>query len=98
MIKYFLSIICIFSFTICFSQKTTYIGKCKFYYEKVAPSYSTIVGSMKVYHNGDFKQKGLDGKYNIWSCSGTVWVIFNTREAAEKNKFIVGNVQTCNNF
>lgn len=90
--------ISILTVPICFSQKTQLIGKCKFYYEKDAPKYSTIVGGMKVYHNGDLKKKGIDGKYDLWTCTGTVWVIFDTKEAAEKNRFILGNVQTCSNY
>jgi hypothetical protein len=53
---------------------------------------------MTVYHNGDFKEKSLNGKYTFYTCTGTVWVIFHTKKAAETSKFLGGNVQTCSDY
>lgn len=80
------------------SQRAVHIGKCKFYYEGQQPSRTTIIGRMKVYHNGDLKKKFIEGRKNVWTCTGTVWVIFDDRKTAEENIFIGGAVQTCNNF
>jgi len=81
-----------------FCQNSRTIGKCQFYYEKVAPSQSSLINGMTVYHNGDFKEKSLNGKYTFYTCTGTVCVIFHTKKAAETSKFLGGNVQTCSDY
>lgn len=93
-----LSIIFVAFFQLANCQNSRIIGKCQFYYEKDAPRQSTSTNGMTIYHNGDFKAKGVNGKYTIYTCTGTVWVIFHTKKAAETSKFLGGNVQTCSNY
>ena len=77
----------------------TLIGKCRFHHENDAPRYTTMIGSMTVYHNGDFKKKSVEGKYDCYEGSGRICVIFNTKKVAETFKFIgKGNIQTCINY
>jgi hypothetical protein len=80
------------------SQQSVSIGKCRFFYQGKQPKNTTIIGRMKVYHNGDLKKKFIEGRVNVWTCTGTVWVIFDDRKTASENRFIGGAVQTCNNF
>lgn len=79
-------------------QKLYTVGKCQFFYEKEAPRQTLLINGMSVYHNGDFKVKSIEGKFTFYTCSGTVWVIFHTRKAAETSKFLGGNVQTCSDY
>lgn len=79
-------------------QKSYTIGKCQFFYEKEVPRQNLLINGMSVYHNGDFKVKSLEGKFTYYTCSGTVWVIFHTKKAAETSRFLGGNVQTCSDY
>lgn len=81
-----------------YSPVSIIIGKCQFFYVKNPPRQSLLTNSMSVYHNGDFKVKSTNEKYTFYTCTGTVWVIFHTKKAAETSKFLDGNVQTCSDY
>jgi len=94
----FLSIFLFAFFQLIICQNSRTIGKCQFFYEKEAPRQSLLINGMSVYHNGDFKVKSLNGKNTFYTCTGTVWVIFHTKKAAETSKFLGGDVQTCSDY
>ncbi|KAF0239157.1 MAG: hypothetical protein FD181_542 [Prolixibacteraceae bacterium] len=78
------------------TPQDTWIGKCKFTGD--TPKEITWFGSLKVYHNGDFKKQYVEGKYDCYVGSGTIWVIFNSLQVKESFKFVgKGKVQTCPN-
>ena len=83
---------------IAYSPVSIIIGKCQFFYVKNPPRQSLLTNSMSVYHNGDFKVKSINEKYTFYTSTGTVWVIFHTKKAAESSKFLDGNVQTCSDY
>ena len=83
---------------IAYSPVSVIIGKCQFFYNKKLPSQTLLINGMSVYHNGDFKVKSMNGKYTLYTCTGTVWVIFHTKKAAESSKFLGGDIQTCSDY
>ena len=80
-----------------YAQSGMSIGRCKFVGKK--PGNGNIVGRMEYYHSGNVKRTKIEGGKNIYTGDGDVWVIFKSREAAEKTVFrVTGNVQTCNDY
>ena len=79
------------------AQSGMNIGKCKFIGKK--PSSSNIAGLMQYYHNGNVKRTKIEGGKDVYTGIGDVWVIFKSREVAEKTVFrVTGNVQICNDY
>lgn len=75
----------------------TLIGRCTFNGQK--PRYCTSIGTMTVYHSGDFKIKSISGKFDCYDGTGTIWIVFHSKKSAETFKFIgTGNVQTCSDY